>query len=481
MALTGLDIYKLLPKTNCGECGVPTCLAFAMALATKKTSLDKCPYVSDAAKAALEIAATPPIQLVTIGTGDTKLEIGNETVLFRHEQTFYHPTGIAIEIPDNLPSQEIEKKTKYIQNLVFTRVGKQVRIELIAIRDISNNPDVFATACKTIISNSSLPLIQISFNPAIQEAGLKITGHRKTLIYGTNIQNYTAMAELAKKYNCPLGVVANPPDRSSVRAGNLDELAELTPKITALGIKELVINPNSATMDKLLSDITQIRRLALKKAFRPFGFPVIVFSPVPNDASQVVQNRDPEERPKSAGSFGNGSDAMEETLFAATFILKYAGIVVLKHNELWEMLPLVTVRQNIYTDPQKPIQIESKVYSIGNVTENSPVLITTNFSLTYFTVEPEVEASKIPSYILVVNTEGMSVLTAYAADKLNEKTITKALNEHNVAQIVKHKKVIIPGYVSALSGKLETESGWEVMVGPREASSIPSFLKNLWK
>ncbi|MFH1230396.1 MAG: acetyl-CoA decarbonylase/synthase complex subunit gamma, partial [Planctomycetota bacterium] len=437
---------KLLPKTNCGECGVPTCLAFAMALATKKSSLDKCPYVSAEAKAALEGASAPPIQLVTIGTGDTKLEIGNETVLFRHEQTFYHPTGIAIEIPDNLPAQEIEKKTKYIQNLVFARVGKQVRVELIAIRDVSNNADTFAAACKTIISNSSLPLIQISFNATIQEAGLKITGTRKTLIYGANAQNYTAMAELAKKYNCPLGVAGN----------NLDELADITPKITALGIKELVINPNSATMDKLLSDITQIRRLALKKTFRPLGFPIIAFSP-------------------------DGINAMDETLFAATFILKYAGIVVLKNSELWEMLPLVTARQNIYTDPQKPIQVESKVYPIGNVTENSPVLVTTNFSLTYFTVEPEVEGSKVPSYVLVVNTEGMSVLTAYAADKLNEKIITKALNEHNVAQIVKHKKVIIPGYVAALSGKLETESGWEVMVGPREASSIPSFLKNVWK
>jgi acetyl-CoA decarbonylase/synthase, CODH/ACS complex subunit gamma len=446
MALTGLDIYKLLPKKNCGECEVPTCLAFAMALATKKTSLDKCPYVSDASKASLENASTPPIQLVTIGTGDAKLEIGNETVLFRHEQTFYHPTGIAIEIPDNLPIQEIEKKAKYIQNLVFTRVGKQVRIELIAIRDISHNPDVFAAACKTILANSSIPLIQISFDPAIQEAGLKITGVRKTLIYGADARNYAAMAELSKKYNCPLGVTAN----------SLDELADLTPKITALGIKELVININSGAMNKTLSDINQIRKLGLKKIFRPLGFPVILFSP-------------------------DGINAMEETLFAATFIPKYAGIVVLKHSEFWEMLPLVTIRQNIYTDPQKPIQIESKIYSIGNATENSPVLVTTNFSLTYFTVEPEVEASKVPTHILVVNTEGMSVLTAYAADKLNEKIIAKALNEHNVAQIVKHKKVIIPGYVAILSGKLETESGWEVMVGPREASSIPSYLKSVWK
>jgi len=445
MALTGLDIYKLLPKTNCGECGVPTCLAFAMALATKKTSLDKCPYVSAAAKAALEGASAPPIQLVTIGTGDNKLEIGNETVLYRHEQTFYHPTGIAVEIADSLPADEIARRVKHMQALEFDRVGKKVRIEVIAIRDASNSPDKFAAACKTAFDNSALPLIQISTNPAVQEAGLKITGARKTLIYGANPQNYAAMAELAKKYNCPLGVTA----------ANLDELADLTPKITALGIKELVINPNSATLGQLLSDVVQIRRLALKKTFRPLGFPVIVFPP-------------------------EGTDSMDETLFAATFILKYAGIVVMKGSELWQMLPLVTVRQNIYTDPQKPIQVEPKVYAIGNVTENSPVLVTTNFSLTYFTVEPEVEGSKVPSYILVVNTEGMSVMTAYAADKLNEKIITKAINETNVGAKVKHKKLIIPGYVATLSGKLEAESGWEVLVGPREASSLPSYLKNVW-
>lgn len=446
MALTGLDIYKLLPKTNCKECGVPTCLAFAMALAGKKTSLDKCPHVSAEAKTALEGASAPPINLVTVGAGDHKLEIGNETVLFRHEQTFYHPTGVAIEIPDNLPVDEVTKQAKYIQGLEFDRVGKKVRIDLIAIRDKSNNSDTFANAVKAALSASSLPLVLVSVNPQVMEAGAKLAADKKPLLYAANPQNYQQMAELAKKYNCPLGVVAK----------DLDELADLTPKITALGVKDLVINPNSANMRQLLSDITQIRRLALKKTFRPLGFPVIAFAP---------ENLSP----------------MEEPLFAATFIAKYAGIVVLRGKEPWQMLPLVTIRQNVYTDPQKPIQVEPKVYTVGAVTDASPVLVTTNFSLTYFTVEPEIEASKVASHIVVVNTEGMSVLTAFAADKLNEKIITKALNEYQVAQKVKHKKVIIPGYIAALSGKLEAESGWQVMVGPREASALPSFLKNVWK
>ncbi|MBI4713142.1 MAG: acetyl-CoA decarbonylase/synthase complex subunit gamma [Planctomycetes bacterium] len=446
MALTGLDIYKLLPKTNCGDCGVPTCLAFAMALAGKKTSLDKCPHVSAQAKEALDGASAPPIHLVTVGTGDNKVEIGNETVLFRHEQTFYHQTGIAVEISDNLSADEIAKRAKHIQGLEFDRVGKKVRINLIAIRDKSGKPDTFANAVKTVSSASALPLVLISSNPAVMESGVKLVADKKPLLYGANAENYAAMAELAKKYNAPLGIVGK----------TLDELADITPKITAMGVKDLVIDPGTKELPKLLADITQIRRLALKKTFRPLGFPIIVFTP-------------------------DGVDAMTETIFAATFIAKYSGIVVLKGSELWQMLPLVTIRQNIYTDPQKPIQVESKVYPIGQVTDNSPVLVTTNFSLTYFTVGPEVEGSKVPSYILVVNTEGMSVLTAYAADKFNEKIITKALNEHSVAQKVKHKKVVIPGYIAALSGKLEAESGWQVMVGPREASALPSFLKNVWK
>ncbi|MFH1228499.1 MAG: acetyl-CoA decarbonylase/synthase complex subunit gamma [Planctomycetota bacterium] len=446
MALTGLDIYKLLPRTNCKECGVPTCLAFAMALAGKKTSLDKCPHVSEQTKAALDSASAPPIQLVTVGTGDHKLEIGNETVLYRHEQTFYHPSGIAVEIADNQPVPEIAKQAKHIQSMEFDRVGKKVRIDLIAVRDKSNNPDTFANAVKTVSAASLLPMVLVSANPQVIEAGAKIAASRRPLLYGANPQNWQTMTDIAKKYNCPLGVTAS----------NLDELAGLTPKIAAAGIKELVINPNPANTRQLLSDITQIRRLAVKSNFRALGYPVIAFSP-------------------------KNLTTHEESLFAATFIAKYAGIIVIKNQNLWQMLPLVTIRQNIYTDPQKPIQIESKIYTVGAVTDASPVIITTNFSLTYYTVAPEVEASKVPAYIVVVNTEGMSVLTAYSADKFNEKIIAKTINDCQIAQKVRHKKVIIPGYVAILSGKLEAESGWQVMVGPREASEIPSYLKNVWK
>jgi acetyl-CoA decarbonylase/synthase complex subunit gamma len=432
MALTGLDIYKHLPKTNCGKCGVPTCLAFAMQLAGKKTSLEKCPFVTEQVKQLLEGASAPPIRLVTIGTGDNKLEIGQETVMFRHEQTFFHPCGIAVEVADNLPEAQLTAKAKEIEGLVFERVAQKLKVELIALKDVSGNPETFAKAARTVAQNFTRCIILMSENPSVMEAGLKAVADRRPLAYGANAKNFSVMGELAKKYSVPLGVAAK----------GIDELADLTPKVTAMGVNDIVIDPGQSGYRQLLNDLTQIRRQALKKSFRPLGFPTIVFSP--------------------------NADPMEEAIFAAT--------------EFWHLMPAFVMRQNVFTDPQKPIQIESKLYEIGAVTENSPVIITTNFSLTYFTVEPEVEASKVPTYIMVVNTEGQSVLTAYSSDKLNEKVIAKTVRDLKVEERVKHRKIVLPGYVSQLSGKLEGElGGWEVIVGPREASALPAFLKSAWK
>ncbi len=446
MPLTALDIYKQLPKTNCGECGSPTCLAFAMQLASKKVSLDQCPYVSDEAKANLEGASAPPIKLVKIGTGDNTLEIGNETVLFRHEETFYHPTGLAILVEDSLSEEELKAKAEKINSLSFERVGQIIKVNLIAVKDTSNDPQKFAQAVKTVASNTDLPLILVSFDPAVISAALPNCTDGKPLIYAATRDNYEEMTELAKQHSCPLAVYAD----------NLDELVDLTPKVSGLGVNDLVIDPGSRKLNKVVMDLTQIRRAALRKRSRPFGYPPIVFTEADGPYQEVAQ--------------------------ANSYIAKYAGIVVIRGSEPWEILPMVTMRQNIYTDPQKPIQVEAKVYEIGEVTDKSPLLITTDFSLTYFTVEGDVEASRVPSYILVVSSEGMSVLTAWAAEKFTAENIAAALNDSGIADKISHRKVIIPGYVAVMSGKLEEEApDWEILVGPRESSAIPSFLKNRWK
>ena len=445
MALSGLDIYKLLPKTNCKACGFPTCLAFAMQLATRKVSLDKCPPVSEDAKRALESASEPPIKLITVGTGDAKFEAGNETVLFRHEEKFHHPAGIAILLEDTLAPGDIKAKVEKVKKLDFERVGQRISVDLIAISCKTGKPDKYQETVKAVLSLSDLPLILVSDDANVIKAGLEASAGKNPLISRATKDNFKEMAKLAKEFKVPL--VASAP--------SLEELETLVKNLNEVGVQDIVLDTGVKSIREKLWDLTQIRRLALKKSFRIFGYPVIVFT---------------EEK-----------DAPQEASEAVTYLSKYAGIVVMRGDEPWQVLPILTARQNIYTDPQKPLQVESKIYEIGQVGKDSPVLVTTNFSLTYYTVEAEVESSKVPSYIIVCDSEGMSVLTAWAADKFTAESIAKTLEKVEIGSRIKHKNLILPGYVSVLSGKLEDESGWKVNVGPREASGLPVFLRNLGK
>ncbi len=443
MALSGLEIYKLLPKTNCKECGFPTCLAFAMQIAAKKVSLDKCPHVSAEAKNKLAAASRPPINLVTIGAGEKKLEVGNETVMFRHEETFHHYCGLGFLIEDNVGTDKIKNKAAEINKLSFERVGQIIEANLIAIKGSSKNKDTFVSAVKDVTANTKLNIILMSEDPAAIEAALAVCKDKKPLIYAATKANIDAMAKLSKDNAVPL----------AVKADSLEELSELTTKLASLGLNDLVIDSGTKPMQKKLEDLTIMRKMALKKAYRPFGYPSIC----------VVGSGDP----------------FLEVAEAATYITKYAGIVIMKAIENYKALSLLTVRQNIYTDPQKPLQVEPKIYEVGKVSDKSPVLVTTNFSLTYYTVESEVESAKIPSFIISVDSEGMSVLTAWAAEKFTAEKIASILKDSGIASKVAHKDVVIPGYVAVLSAKLKDKSGWNVTVGPREASGIPSFLKGM--
>jgi acetyl-CoA decarbonylase/synthase complex subunit gamma len=443
VGLTGLDIFKQLPKTNCRKCGVPTCLAFAMKLAQKQASLDQCPFVSEEAKAALSGASAPPIKLVTIGAGERKLEIGNETVLFRHEETFYHPCGIAVLVDASLPEADLSAKIKAIGDVAFERVGQTLRLNAVALK---GEGDALVKAAGIAAAQSEVPIILMNDDPAVMGAALEAAAAKKPLIYAATAANVEAMAALAKQHGCPL----------AVRGEDVSSLADLSEKAQAAGATDLILDSGARKPVEVLANETAIRRAALRKRFRPLGFPTIAFA--------------------------EGADPLEETQQAASYIAKYAGIVVVKNMEAWELLTLVTVRQNIYTDPQKPIQIEEGLYQVGTPDENSPVLVTTNFSLTYFTVEGDVEASRVPAWIVVVDTEGTSVLTAWAAEKFTAEVIAQKVKAFDVGSKVKHRKLVIPGHVAVLSGKLEDELGqeWKVVVGPRESSGIPSFLRTSW-
>jgi len=448
MSLSGLQIYKLLPKTNCKECGFPTCLAFAMKLAQKGVELSACPYVSEEAKEALAAAAAPPIRLVTIGAGDKKISVGNETVLFRHEKTFYHEPGLMLRLTDTTPLPELEAQVKQASSFQIERVGVQLRLNGFAIDNVSGNPDTFAACVKTVATITDLPLILMSENPEALKAGLQALGDRTPMLYAATATNWEAMTRLAKAHNVPLAVRGD---------GDLSTLATLTKSCADAGLQDLVIDPGTRGMADSLAALTQLRRLALKKNFRPLGYPIITFP-------------------------GQGaSSLMEEAILAAQSVAKYGGFIVLDHFDPAVLYPLLTLRQNIYTDPQKPIQVSPGLYDINNPIPESPLMVTTNFSLTYFSVAGEVEGSNMPGWLLVADAEGMSVLTAWAAGKFDAAKIAKAVKDFNVESKIAHRKIIIPGFVSVLVGDLEEElPGWEILVGPREAVDLPAYLR-VWK
>ena len=444
MALTALDIYKHLPKTNCKECGSPTCLAFAMQLAAKKSALSDCPYVTDEATATLDSASAPPIRLVTIGDGSRKIEIGNETVLFRHDESFYHPPAVVIQLSDELDEAGLAACADKIDKCEFERVGTKLTVDGIAVTNDSGNAEKFAAAVRTVSGKSELPLLLVSASEEAQRAALAVVSGKKPLICSATVENHEAFGAMAKEFLCPL----------AVEGDDLEVIADLTHKLAAMSVEDLVLNLKNEALGNTVQEQTQARRYALKKNFRPLGYPTMVFT--------------------------STDDPYQEVAEAASLISKYSGIVVVKGFEPWQIMPALTVRQNIYTDPRKPIQVEAKLYEVGNVDANSPVMLTTNFSLTYYTVEGEVEASRVPAYIIVIDTEGTSVLTAWASDKLTVDDVVEVLKNSGIADKVAHKKIIIPGYVAVMSAKLEDESGWEVMVGPREASGIPKYLKTAW-
>jgi acetyl-CoA decarbonylase/synthase complex subunit gamma len=444
MALTGVEIFKLLPKTNCKKCGFPTCLAFAMKLAQRQASLDLCPDVSDVARQKLGEASAPPVRPIVFGAGDRAVKLGEETVLFRHEKRFVNQCVFALEIKDTLTDTEIKQKTAEVLHSEIERVGQKLRIEAIALVNDSADGRRFESAASMIAAEApSVPVIICTTNPQTAEAAVKIFDSRKAIIYGVNLSNVEAMSALAKTSKATLGVSAN----------GLDELTHITERAKALGIEDMVIDAGARTAKEILEHNTLIRRSAVKKNFKPLGYPVVTFA--------------------------QREDSLLETLIASIGIAKYSSIIVLSSIEKWKNLALFTLLQNIYTDPQVPMQVEQKIYKIGEPTPDSPLFVTTNFSLTYFIVSGEIENSKAPGYLAVMDCEGLSVLTAWAAGKFTASKIAQFIQESGVADQVRHRELIIPGYVAILSGALEDKlGGWKITVGPREANGITAFVKS---
>lgn len=446
MALTGIQIFKLLPKTNCKECGYPTCLAFAMALAAGKAELEKCPTVSDEARAELSEASAPPIRQLTIGTGDYETKIGGETVMFRHEKTFFNKPGIAVLVATSMKDDEIDRRLNSLAALQYERVGETLRAEMVAVKD-EGDANRFAGLVRKASDRGFALILMSEDAPALRDA-LQVTKGKRPLIYAATKENLDVFATLAKEFSCPLAVYGK----------DIEEVSVLTEKLTGLGLKDLVIDSGSRTVRQGLYDQVSIRRAALLKKSKPLGFPTITF---PYEMTDNI---------------------MKETLIGSLFVAKYAGIIVLSDLAGETLFPLLLERLNIYTDPQRPMTTAQGIYPINNPDENSPVLVTCNFSLTYFIVSGEIESSRVPAWLCIMDTEGLSVLTAWAAGKFLGDGVGIFIKNSGITEKIAHRRIIIPGYASAILGDLEEElPSWEVIIGPREASQIPTFLKDRLK
>ena len=446
MAIKGTDVVKKLPESgtkNCKECGFPTCFAFAMKLASGGTTLEKCPYLSAEVRAALEDALAPAIKLVTIGSGKNALQVGNEEVVYRHEKAFIHPTGIALLVADSDSDAVVEQKIKRIKELQFERVGLTLKADLLALNFASGDKAKFLGLVKKVCSNTDVGLILISEDLDALFAARDICGDRKPLLYPITRENIDQAIPRIKQSPAPLGV----------KATSVEELILLTSRLKAEKLDDLVLDPGSRNLMEGIRDQTLIRRAAVKQGFRPLGYPTIAFP--------CFMTR----------------DGLEESLIAAAFIIKYASIVVLSDLDKHTLLPLLLERLNIYTDPRMPLSVEEKFYEIGNPNQDSPVLITSNWALTYFIVSSEVESSRVPSFLCVKNTEGLGVLTGWAAGKFTGDSIGPFIKRCGIEQRTKTRTLVIPGRVARIKGELEEAlPGWKIVVGPREASEIPAFL-----
>ena len=443
MALTGIQIFKLLPQTNCKECGAPTCLAFAMNLAAGKAELDSCPYVSDEAREQLAEAAAPPIRPVKIGKGVRARTAGGETVMYRHEKTFYNPTLLAAMVGADIDQKELETKLQCWNAIQYERVGFNLRPEMVAVKD-TGDAKAFAAAAKTIAETSEFTVILMSENAEVMKAGVEACGFKKPLIYGANKDNLEDFGKMALDAGLPL----------AVKSDSVEGLIEMTDKLMEMGLKDIVLDPGSREVKQALEDQMAIRRAALKDQNKSLGFPTIAFP------CEMASNPD------------------VESMVAAMFIAKYGSIVVMSDFSGGRTFPLLLERLNIFTDPQRPMTVVEGIYEINNPDENSPIVVTTNFALTYFIVSGEIENSKVPTWLLIKDSEGLSVLTAWAAGKFAGDDVGAFVKKSGIMDKAKTTELIIPGYAASIAGEVEEElPDWTITVGPREAPHLPAFLK----
>ena len=462
--LSPIDIYKLLPKTNCKECGQDNCMAFATKIVNREIEIDSCkPLLKpENAKnyAKLKDLLNPAVKEITVGIGDKVKKIGGKLVMYRHEFTYKNPTAIAIDVTDEMPENEVVTRVQKAENFSFEYIGNTLRLDMVAVRCTSEDADKFKACVKKVSESTKLPMILCTLNPAIAEAGLMAAPKTRPLLYAATAENWKDMAELALMYNCP--IVASAPN-------DLTALVSLAKTLIAYGVNDIVLDPGTFPAEGLsdtINNFTMLRRAATKggeelAGFPLLGVPMVAWVDKGDTAEDLIKWR--------------------ESYIASMLAVRYADVLVMHGNDGWSLLPITVLRQNIYTDPRKPVAVAPGLKVYGTPDENSPVLFTSNFALTYYTVASDIESNKLNAYLIVVDTEGSAIDSGVAGRKLTAEKVADAIKASGIESKVKHKRIISPGKASRISGEIEELSGWKVLVGPRDSSEIPKYLIEKWQ
>ena len=442
MALKGLDIFKLSPKKNCKECGSPTCMAFCMKVAQGAVSIDKCPYFSDDAKAMLNEQTAPPMKTITVGDG---LKLGGETVLFRHEKTLVNKNLFAVPVCTKMSADEVDTKLADMAKVDYERIGERMYVEFVYVKSHGGDADATVELTKKAMATGRALVLDIK-DVEVAKAAVEVCKDGKPILNGATPENWEAMNAVATAAGVTLGV----------SAPNISDLYDLVKKLEAAGNKNLVLDVTADTAKETLANAVQVRRTALVDGDRSFGYPSIV----------------------RVAKLAKGNKMMQIAL-ASMFTERYASIIVMEQMDYTAALPLYGLRQNIYTDPQKPMKVEAKIYPLNGADENSPCALTVDFALTYFLVSGELERSNEPVNLIISDASGMSVLTAWAAGKFSSSSIKKTFETLDIDNKIKNRTLIIPGKVAVMKGEIQEKlPGWNVVVGPTEAVQLPKYMKD---
>ena len=440
MAVKGLDIFKLSPKKNCKECGVPTCMAFCMKVAQGALPIEKCPYMSDEAIALLSEATAPPMKAIEVGG----MKLGGETVMMRHEKTFVNRNRFAVSLCTCMDDAAVDAKLAEMKAVDYERIGEREYVEFLLVHDGGDGARL-AELCKKAAAAERAVIIDTD---SVDNAKLALAaiGDTKPLLNGANKDNYEAMSALAVEAGVVLGV----------KGADLAEIHDTVAALEKLENKNLVIDVTGATIKETFANAVLVRRTALKDGDRTFGYPSLV----------------------NLAKLCHG-DVHMETALAALFTMKYGSIVVMETMRYAEALPLYGLRQNVFTDPQKPMKVEPGIYPINGATPDDPCALTVDFALTYFLVSGELERSKVPVNLLITDASGMSVLTAWAAGKFSSGSIKKFFDEYDIAGKINNRTLIIPGKAAVMKGDIQDKlPDWNVVVGTREAVELVKYLRD---